>query len=219
MSDSRRLHRRSQYGRSISSSSRGTIPSEIFDQPYADQPYAPTVWSMSTAPSLYGPPPPLDRLVCEFVGYTRCSVSFDPRDVEGWIEHNAKDHLGKKYPPYSICWFCDTVFPPESTSSGDRRRSYRDRMEHIAAHFVQGSTVGDMRPDFYFLDHIYQEGFIDHRTFEAAKAYHEAPQTDDVYPAGWRCPPKQPAMQPERYSVQPRERYRVRRDGTIRYLN
>lgn len=43
-----------------------------------------------------------------------------------------------------------------------------------------------MRPDFFFLDHVYQHGLISEEVFQWARRFHEVPQIPNLYPAGWR---------------------------------
>lgn len=215
--------------REPSSSSGGTIQSSTFDP-------SDTISSVSTAPqsttsrrrrdherrpSVPMPQDRSSRLVCEFFRYSKCHATFDPNDVEGWIKHNAKEHLKKEYPMYSICWFCDGYkFQAISDSRDDRRQAYNDRMRHIAGHFHghDSLTGHDMRPDFFFLNHLNDNNLISRRAFEKAKAKTEVPKPNDMelYPAGSR-PPRQ--TRAEMYPVAPPgERYRVLSDGRIVYL-
>lgn len=166
------------------------------------------------------PPLPQERsspLLCEFVRYSKCRAIFDPDDVEGWIKHNAKEHLKKEYPVYSICWFCDDYTFRASTDSRDgRRHAYHDRMRHIAEHFHEGWTGEDMRPDFFFLDHLHENKLISSRAFEKATARHEVPQPSgmELHPHGWR-PSRQ--TRADVYAIE-RTRERVLSDGRRVYL-
>lgn len=226
----RRPRIRTRPRRAPSASSGGTVQSSTFDP-------SDTISSVSTVPPpsttsrrrLHRDDRPLvpmpqerpSRLVCEWVRYSKCRATFDPYDVEGWIKHNANEHLSKEYPVYSICWFCDEYkFQAFSDSRDDRRQAYNDRMRHIAGHFHEheGVTAHDMRPDFFFLNHLNDNNLISRRAFEKAKAQTEVPQPNgmELYPAGSR-PPRQ--TRAEMYPVAPSgERYRVLSDGRIRYL-
>lgn len=222
ISEAERPRTRTRPRRAPSSSSGGTTQSSTFDP-------SDTISSVSTAPPSTTSrrrrhhddrplvPMPEERsspLVCEFVRYSKCRAIFDPDDVEGWIKHNAREHLKKEYPAYSICWFCDeVVFPATSNSHDDRRHAYNDRMRHIAGHFHQGFTGRDMDADFFFLDHLNEKKLISRRAFEKAKGRTEVPQPSgmELHPAGWR-PSRQ--TREETYLAEPsRERFRVRSNG------
>ncbi|CAM1509334.1 Fc.00g030730.m01.CDS01 [Cosmosporella sp. VM-42] len=219
LSEDRSVTGRPRRRRSASSSSSATVRSSVFDT-YDTR----TVSSTSTAPPTYGiaqdhrpllPPPQV--LVCEFAGYSSCDFVFDLDDVDGWIEHIAIQHLRTRYPSYSCCWFCNSgKFQARSGKSTDLRACYWERMRHIAEHFRNGKTPDEIRPDFFFLDHIHHHGLIDDYTFQVAMSWHEGPQVDNIYPRG-----SLPTVQEEDYYAErspPRERHRRRRDGSIVYL-
>lgn len=110
------------------------------------------------------------RLPCEFRVWSSCAARFALDQVEAWIDHAAVQHLDGLYPATSICWFCDEVsFTAPSRRRVDRSLAYRERMHHIAGHFRDGMTAAGMRPDFYFLDHVYDCGLIDEAAFERAR--------------------------------------------------
>ncbi|KAJ4189215.1 hypothetical protein NW755_006033 [Fusarium falciforme] len=153
--------------------------------------------SISTAPPPHGPPPPhrqrpslptASLLVCEFVGFQACDALFDPDDEESWISHIVDHHLNNILPRVSMCWFCNDVprFKAVSKSHEDREVCFRERMSHIAWHFRNGCSREQMRPDFFFLDHVHQHGLISEDVFQWAKRFHEVPQIPNLYPAGWR---------------------------------
>ncbi|KPM45801.1 hypothetical protein AK830_g811 [Neonectria ditissima] len=160
-------------------------------------------YSMSTAPSLNGPQrqrqflpipapahaaaPPASRLVCEFVGYHSCDETFSVDEEDAWIEHVAY-HLHYIFPAITICWFCNEEYRARSGSNADFRACFRERMYHIADHFRRGLGVDQMRPDHYFLNHLHQYGLITDDQFNHGRDFHELPQTENLYPAGWRPP-------------------------------
>lgn len=143
-----------------------------------------TVTTMSDAPSIRGhgpaahrlrePVPAPSNLVCEFVRFGMCNQMFDIDNVDGWIEHIATMHLGGKFPHACVCWFCDHAdFDPRSNSQADRARCYRVRMQHIARHFRNGVTQGDMRSDFHFLNHVHNAGLISGEMFQSELRHHQ----------------------------------------------
>jgi hypothetical protein len=131
--------------------------------------------------SYVGPAP----LVCEFTGIGKCDKAFESRDEAGWITHIAKDHLNYRFPTTCICWFCDDQFRASSHSQSDTETSYRKRMHHIAKHLRNGLLITQMRPDLFFLEHLYKNGLVNDETYHKTRAYHEAP-IPGLYPAGWR---------------------------------
>ncbi|KAJ3525546.1 hypothetical protein NM208_g11594 [Fusarium decemcellulare] len=174
-----------------STMSRSTYTSSCFDRS--------RTWasnSVSTAPSHRGPFPlrhqpatfpTASLLVCEFVGFGGCGAVFSPEDEEGWIAHIANQHLGNIFPRVCVCWFCnEPAFRSVSKSLADREACYRERMHHIASHFRSGRTRDDIRPDFFFLDHVHDHRLITEEMFQRATQYHETPQIPNLYPAGWR---------------------------------
>ncbi|KAF4976562.1 hypothetical protein FZEAL_6796 [Fusarium zealandicum] len=175
-----------------STNSRSTLMSSCFDRPRTQ-----TASSIFTAPPLHGPAPQhrnrpvlpsASPLVCEFIGFVGCNAIFDPEDEAGWIGHIAHHHLNNTFPMVCICWFCGNVpaFTAASNSQADREACYRRRMHHIAWHFRNGWSGSQMRPDFFFLDHVHENGLITEEVFQQAKRYHEVPQIPNLYPSGWR---------------------------------
>ncbi|KAJ4002967.1 hypothetical protein NW752_007878 [Fusarium irregulare] len=170
---------------SMSDASSETCMSSCFDMPtaqtsstYIESPPASIPYQHVSVPS--------SPLVCEFARYTGCNAAFDPSDEAGWIEHNVNSHLGSAFPAVCVCWFCDRKFKASSKSRAGPEACYRERMHHIAKHFRRGVTGRQMRPDFFFLDHIYDYGLIDKKTFQKETMQHEAPQLSGLHPAGWR---------------------------------
>ncbi|KAL2759374.1 hypothetical protein ACRALDRAFT_1067789 [Sodiomyces alcalophilus JCM 7366] len=148
------------------------------------------------------PGPPSPFIPCEFSRFTGCTTTF-PADELGlgqYIEHIASHHLRHSFPPRCSCWWCDDfVFDADHpTTGGDRRRNFANRMAHIRDHVsdtalaaAEGSNhVAALhrarRPDFWMLEHLWNERLIDARAFEAERSIREAPCPDGIYPAGWR---------------------------------
>lgn len=177
--------RLSRHERSPSLATSATSMSQTFDTSdnYSEYSIA------TTAPPLYGPEPagrqrPMvsDEVVrwlpCEFRQYSYCYANFSLEDVNLWIDHIIKDHLCGHLPMYSICWFCDGTeahFRPMSGLTEDKMECFRQRMYHIAGHFMNGQTGVDIRPDFHFLDHIHDHGLIDEATFQRQTQRGELP--------------------------------------------
>jgi hypothetical protein len=170
---------------SMSNASSSTYMSSCFDMP-----------TPQTSSTRAEPPPasapylqlslPSSPLVCEFVRYTGCNATFDTNDEAGWIQHIATFHLGNTFPTLCVCWFCDREFRASSHSQSDIEACYQKRMHHIAKHFRRGVTGRQIRPDFFFLDHVHNYGLIDEETFQREKICHEAPQLSGLHPTGWR---------------------------------
>ncbi|RKK78790.1 hypothetical protein BFJ69_g5265 [Fusarium oxysporum] len=173
---------------SMSTASSSTFMSSCFDRPtpqtssvYTEPPPATTVPQSQpyVTPSL---------LTCEFLGFGDCDFVFDLNDESRWIAHIADFHLRNIFPTVCICWFCDRTFRSSSHNQADAEACYRKRMHHIAKHFRNGLSGRQMRPDFFLLDHLYQNRLIDEEMYQRARAYHEASQVQiqNLYPAGWR---------------------------------
>ncbi|KAF5667607.1 hypothetical protein FHETE_5665 [Fusarium heterosporum] len=162
----------------MSTASSSTLMSSCFD---SHRPVAPRTASVLTEPPVYPP------LVCEFIGLGGCNEVFDSfNDEAGWIAHISDVHLRNIFPAVCICWFCDRTFKAQSYSQADAEACYRKRMHHIAKHIRNDVPRGQMRPDFFFLNHVHDYGLIDEEMFQRARVYHEAPQIPNLYPAGWR---------------------------------
>ncbi|RDA87349.1 hypothetical protein CP532_2652 [Ophiocordyceps camponoti-leonardi (nom. inval.)] len=168
-----------QAAASSSLSSSATPRSSIFD-PFDGQ----SVYSASTAPPRQGPEP-LHRqrapvpdfsatwLPCEFHRLSRCQERFAVEDVDIWIQHIVRDHLGGKLPSYCICWFCDRV---DFRAGPDRAENYQRRMRHIASHIRdEGKTAAEVRWDFHFLDHLHHHGLVSEPVFHWATQQSELP--------------------------------------------
>ncbi|KAK2780389.1 hypothetical protein CKAH01_00333 [Colletotrichum kahawae] len=163
----------------------------------------PDTYSVSTAPSgftaLVSPrirsrldprltPSSPRRLGCEFISWTDCQRTFglEQDEVNQWIRHIEDDHLGRNYPSICLCWFCDDV-EYRSEQSMDPRMNFETRMRHIADHILEGYHFENRRPDFHFLDHVYNMGSISPEAFALAKGQSEGPVAPaGVYPSGFR---------------------------------
>lgn len=130
------------------------------------------------------------RMPCEFARYTGCAATFDAfTQVESWILHELQDHLGWEPPPTCLCWFCDDYkFVTALTGHGDNKENFRSRMVHIADHFKEEGTVNTrgIRPDFFFLDYLWEKGMVSRDVFEREKGVHEAVQVEGLRPRGYR---------------------------------
>ncbi|KAL2107688.1 hypothetical protein VUR80DRAFT_4887 [Thermomyces stellatus] len=126
---------------------------------------------------------------CEFTRYTGCTATFDAfTQVAAWIRHELEHHLGWEPPPTCLCWFCDDFkFVTGLTGCGDNKENFQKRMMHIAGHF-QEETVDarGIRPDFFFLVHIWEKGLIGQEVFEREKEVHEEVQVEGLRPRGYK---------------------------------
>ena len=123
-------------------------------------------------PSPWSVPAPL--MPCEFHWYDDCQVQLGLHDVDDLVDHILMVHLNETPPPYSICWFCDQgKFKSVTESPEEREAAYRRRMAHIASHFRNGLTVAEIRPDFFFLEHLHNNGLIADAKFQEAKGWSE----------------------------------------------
>lgn len=165
-------------------------PSTVFD--YED---LHSVTSASTAPPTHGPEPahlhramvPIDLdtlptpLPCEFIGFARCDMSFPLAAIDAWVQHIMREHLNSFLPMTSICWFCDDFkFPARSSSHNDRYVAYRERMQHIAMHFADNTTVDEMRPDFGFVQHLRDHNLITEKQYKIAMSWSEMPVSSKI---------------------------------------
>jgi hypothetical protein len=103
-------------------------------------------------------------LPCEFawMGYGgKCNAIFHPHETDLWIDHIISYHLRDKLPSKALCWFCDDyMFDARVATKGDRRANFDNRMAHISQHIDEGKTVHQIRPDFYFLEHLKKHKLI-----------------------------------------------------------
>ncbi|KAI3318242.1 hypothetical protein HD806DRAFT_540324 [Xylariaceae sp. AK1471] len=114
-------------------------------------------------------------LPCEFYGFGPCDRLFASDDVEAWIQHIVSDHLEDKLPNRCLCWFCDD-YDFKTQDGGDRMTNFENRMWHIREHLIEGCTISDMRPDFFFMDHLYECGLITTYTYRYARRHQETIQ-------------------------------------------
>lgn len=124
-------------------------------------------------------------LPCEFKKLSGCQEQFGLHHKDSWIDHIIDEHLHGRCPRVSICWFCDKpVFKAGLNKKDNKLESFRQRMYHIATHFKEGMTAADIRPDFYFLDHLREHNLIDESTFKSAKKLGEFPSGYFTRPPG-----------------------------------
>jgi len=111
---------------------------------------------------------------CEFALYTGCPKVFCPfTRWEQWIHHEIEVHLDYKLPATCLCWFCDDFkFDAAIQTDGDRWLNFGNRMQHIAEHFREGER-GHIRPDFYFIEHLWSNGMITQEVFDREKNIRE----------------------------------------------
>jgi hypothetical protein len=172
------------------STSLASSATRNFDSPAFDTFEHSSNYSSSTAPPpAYGsepaglrrPPIPdhiLTWLPCEFKNFSSCNRKFSSEEVDLWIDHIIERHLHRHLPSFSICWFCDDEsgkFRAASNRSAEKEKCFRRRMHHIAEHFHTGMKALDIRPDFFFLDHLHHYKLISERTFQLAKEQGELP--------------------------------------------
>ncbi|KAL6889890.1 hypothetical protein HDV57DRAFT_346895 [Trichoderma longibrachiatum] len=163
LSEDSRSHPSETHVSSVASGE--TRRSSIFDTPG---------YSSSTSSVLPGRQ---QRLPCEFFWYGDCEETFGLHDINGWVHHVATQHLDMILPTKCKCWFCDEwVFLAEPEDFQQRDLCYTARIHHIAEHYRQGAMTTDVRPDFDFLDHLWENDLISRRDFQYMKDYHEAPQ-------------------------------------------
>lgn len=160
----------------------------------------------SCAPSIWSRPPtsvhvqdnaPFIRtsrtasiLPCEFASYTGCAAIFFADSVEVWINHIMNQHLRLALPEKTRCWFCDDVtFESESPSLPHKEAAFKARMLHIAQHISQGCTLDSMRPDFYFIEHLYRVGLLSDTQYRHALRYRESSLPESVGRVIRRRPP------------------------------
>ncbi|KAI1148749.1 hypothetical protein F4825DRAFT_469884 [Nemania diffusa] len=152
------------------------------------------------------------KLPCEFFGHDGCFQEFDITAVNDWIEHTLSIHLGGNPPHVCACWFCDDyVF--RSRDYSDRRACFESRMWHIRNHMLEdGSTVHDIRPDYYMLDHVYEHGLISTDVYNLSRTYSEVQQPQEVRPFDFITPEAERTAQlSKRVVIHQAEEDRIRR--------
>ncbi|OLN92090.1 hypothetical protein CCHL11_01560 [Colletotrichum chlorophyti] len=208
---------------SFGGSSQGSYSYASGTERRNDEFHMPRIYSQSAAPSLqtavsgfgrgivqqeFGIPPSRTMLECEFKHWTGCQHSFRLDEVEPWIRHAENDHLRGRFPSMCVCWFCDDFYF-STQNCPDPGLNFTHRMQHIAGHMLDGYRFEQRRPDFHFLDHVYNLGEISFGTFQrATTGTSEGPSTPNVYALGWR--PASPEV-PTQVEVAGRNRRRHNR--------
>ncbi|SPO03418.1 uncharacterized protein DNG_06101 [Cephalotrichum gorgonifer] len=128
------------------------------------------------------------RIPCEFARYTGCTETFDAStERQAWIRHELEEHMRGESPAACLCWFCDKIkFFADEKHGRSRFENFHSRMEHIADHFGDGADARGMRPDFFFLDHLWNGGLISTAVFEREKALREGVPVAGLRPSGYR---------------------------------
>ncbi|KAF9877795.1 hypothetical protein CkaCkLH20_04930 [Colletotrichum karsti] len=114
-------------------------------------------------------------LRCEFLPWTGCEEAFHLNEVDLWIRHIEDDHLQRNYPSLCICWYCDDFQYNTQEHHFGPGKNFEYRMQHIADHMLDGYRFERRRPDFHFLDHVYQLGLISTEAFQLATGSSEGP--------------------------------------------
>jgi hypothetical protein len=113
---------------------------------------------------------------CEFFGFSDCQEKFKATEFDGWFDHIAGDHLQYDLPQESVCWYCDDeIYRAPSRSHEDLMAFFRKRLLHIARHLRGELGPGQIRPDFWFVQHIRKLELIDDETVNLARSWHELP--------------------------------------------
>ena len=116
-------------------------------------------------------------LWCEFAALKGCNTIFHGDDEAAWIQHHAQ-HLGERFPPELVCWFCDDHPHFFAKRTVERRSNFEERMEHIREHIFGDYMTQDlMRPDFYLIEYMYKHGKLDKGAYGHAMAYSELPES------------------------------------------
>ncbi|CEJ92467.1 hypothetical protein VHEMI08119 [[Torrubiella] hemipterigena] len=145
-------------------------------------------------PMVPDPDPLPTPLPCEFESFTGCDLQFPLGAIDGWVQHIVTEHLRSQLPMVTICWFCDkdeAKFQARSSSYHDRYVAYRERMQHIAMHFGDNSTVADMRPDWEFVDHLRDCNIISKERHRKLTRYRELhpPPSIEINTVPWQREP------------------------------
>lgn len=125
---------------------------------------------------------PVRELPCDFVGWGTCNRSFPLRRRDDWLAH-VRSHLKNEYPRKVMCWFCSELFDAGSQDSRRRRENFERRMNHIYRHISEelvDPNPDDIRPDWYYAEHLYKHHLITVETYNQAKAWRDSVQ----YPNG-----------------------------------
>jgi hypothetical protein len=120
-------------------------------------------------------------LPCTETELLRCRIVYTAEQFEDWYDHSLS-HFGSHRPPkHTICIFCTATFESEN-----RLDSWRDRMEHIADHFIEdGLRIESSLPDFNVVKYFRKKGLISQRDYDHAIEGSERPPCDGLHPYGW----------------------------------
>jgi hypothetical protein len=124
-------------------------------------------------------------LPCEFF-FAGCNLRFDPSEFEAWISHSIS-HLGVSLPRKAICTFCDddeAVFE----SDDDPFMNWRARMLHIGEHFQDFTPYERMRPDYWVIEHMWENRVISAEDYTYAKKHTERPHLAHTYSLNYETP-------------------------------
>ncbi|KAI1505185.1 hypothetical protein F5X99DRAFT_307101 [Biscogniauxia marginata] len=150
--------------------------------------------------SIAPPPRATHHLVCEFIGYDSCEKAFELDKKNAWIEH-VVTHLRGHFPKRCVCWFCDDYeFFADSTRLEDLKLNFKNRMHHIAEHFAKGAIVDEIRPDYFFLDHLDSFGLITKTNYQMVRNWQEGPFVRGIYPPSY-VPPQTVFHQERRHWI------------------
>ncbi|KAH8767870.1 hypothetical protein BGZ57DRAFT_717198, partial [Hyaloscypha finlandica] len=153
-------------------------------------------------------------LDCEF-GFVGCGLSFHPDGIDEWISHSSTHFYSFGPPPTTACIFCDTLFE----SGGDRVRTWKNRMRHIADHYRQLSRRSDARPDFWTIEYMRMKRIITQEDYKSAIRHTERPYCDGLVPFGYETKgmrTKQERSLREVHDAHKEERYRLRQRREVK---
>jgi hypothetical protein len=89
-----------------------------------------------------------------------CRESF--YDPKTWRSHADTHFEGYPPPRHTICCFCDMTFNDESPNV-----SWGLRMDHVAAHHMQGDRLRQCRPDHSLMRYMYEHVLMLQRGYKA----------------------------------------------------
>jgi hypothetical protein len=158
------------------------------------------------------------HLPCEFA-ILGCDLQFPPERFESWILHTLS-HFGVnvKPPPKAICTFCDDrdgVFE----NYIDPLANWRQRMLHIGAHYAGGMQYEQLRPDYFVIDHMWQNGLPSPRDYAQAMEYTERKYIDGLVAVGHKTKEmrrKEERSLEDRHNLDREKRQMKREKGTGR---
>ncbi|KAJ8133554.1 hypothetical protein O1611_g66 [Lasiodiplodia mahajangana] len=118
-------------------------------------------------------------LPCEFVGYSRCDQTFTLDEIDAWVEHIVSGHLRGHLPAKVRCWFCDE-FILDAEHAGGRLLNFQQRMWHIRGHILDGFSVNEMRPDYYFNEHLHCHRLIPEHVYDDIRRWTKIPPSESI---------------------------------------